>query len=553
MQEGSRPNELGYHFTDIEGFLKIINSDGGNGLMKATNPPVGGDANRIIYVPYKDGDYVKTISTSKFDKFEKIKSGENPSPDLRYKKLSGNHLEALRNKKSWSYTRRKQGMSYRNFQTFDENTVCIVIDVDKISERQKIVPFTWNTKSHQKSGANFEYEERVIGDTKNFNRFIKKVFFKQELNLSGFNEDEEDEDNQVADYSIAYLESLDEFIDAKKIEDFCLKILKYNFSYYSGGNFYNIFSYSKDGSSIYKEFNIKSILYENGNTNKELIRNVEDKIDKVKLMLRYVNKLNLLELSKISENDIDIDEGIEKLRKSNVELIFLDKSRKSPIDFNKALNNYIQNYNKDVIRINSTFKKFKEFIKSDKVFEFLKNQLNEAPSLIKQAKKDLDSLKDSESRKAYENFMKDYNSEVEKLLNISGLKPNQSLDIENKYGELVFIKNKSKSMLGGVYGHPFSKQEFDEFMEDKFNKSIPIKDESIKIKDLLDIISEKVKSNLSNPDKNKSFTFKFSVYDMNADYDEELVKCELGIEFSYDSKLDSYLPKVKSSAYKTHS
>ena len=555
LQEGSRPDELGYHFTDIEGFLKIINSNGGKGLMKATNPPLGKDANRIIYVPDKNGDYIRTKSTSRYDEYKLIKSGDKTPVELRYKKLSGNHLEALRNKKSWSYTRKKQGMTYRNFQTFDDNTVCIVIDIDKISERQKIVPFTWNTKSHQKSGANFEYEERVIGDTKDFNKFIKKVFFKQELNLAGFNEDEEDEDNQVADYSIAYLESLDEFIDAKKTEDFCLKILNYNPSYYKWGDIYSIFSYSKDGSSIYKEFDIKSILYENGTTNKELIINVEDKVDKVKSMFNYIDDLNLSELSKISENDIEIDSGIEFLRKSNTELIFLDKSRKSPIDFDRALNNYIQNYNKEVTRINSIFKRFKEFMKSDKVYEFLKNQLEQAPSLIRQAKKDLESLKSSESKKAYENFMKDYNSGVEKVLNVSGLNINQTLDIEDKYGTLVFILNKPKSMLGGVYGIPFYKQDFTKFMTDKFGKSISMKDESIKVKvkDLLGIISEKVEACLNNPDKKEHFTFRFLVYDLNADYDEEITQCELGIEFNYDSKLDSFIPKVKSSAFKTHS
>lgn len=553
LQEGSRPQELGYHFTDIGGFLKIVNSNGGKGLMKATNSPLGAKADRIIYIPDKNGDYVKVKSTLTLDKFEKIKQGENPPEELRYKKLSGNHLEALRTKKSWSYTRRKQGMNYRNFQTFEDNTVCIVIDIDKISEKQKIVPFTWNTKSHQKSGANFEFEERVIGDTKDFNKFIKKVYFKQELNLAGYDEDEEDEDKQVADYSIAYLDSIDDFVKAKNEEYFCQKILSYNFQYYQNRDFYSIFSYSRDGSSALKEFDLKSNLYKDGLTDKSLIDKVQYKIKEVKSMFDYIDDLELSELSPITEGDIDIDSGLNSLRKSGVELIFLDKSKKSPIDFDKALSNYIRNYNKEVSEINSTFKKFKDFIENDSIFQFLKNQLEISSSLIKQAKDDLKSLKKSVFKQSYENFMKDYNSEVEKLLNISGLKPNQSLDIENKYGELVFIKNKSKSMLGGAYGHPFYKKDFDSFMESKFGKSIPSNNESIKIKDLLDIISEKVKSNLSNPDKNKSFIFKFSVYDMNADYDEELVKCELGIEFSYDSKLDSYLPKVKSSAYKTHS
>ena len=553
LQEGSRPNELGYHFTDIEGFLKIINSDGGNGLMKATNPPVGGDANRIIYVPYKDGDYVKTISTSKFDKFEKIKSGENPSPDLRYKKLSGNHLEALRNKKSWSYTRRKQGMSYRNFYTFDDNTVCIVIDVDKISERQKIVPFTWNTKSHQKSGANFEYEERVIGDTKNFNRFIKKVFFKQELKLDGFNEDEEDVDNQITDYSIAYLESLDDFIRAKEEEEFCQKILSYNPCYYRGGNLYSIFSYSKNGSSILKEFDIESILYEEGVTSKILIDKALDKIDKVKSMFKNIDKLDLSEVDSISERDIEIDDGINSLRKAKVELVFLDNSRKSPINFEKALQNYITNYNKEVSRINSAFKKFKTFLETDKVYTFIKNQLDIAPSLISQARRDLESLKNSSVRNTYKDFMKNYNSEIEKFLDKSGLMDVKTVSIEERYGELVLVLNKSKGVMGGVYGYPFYKKDFDEFMESRFGRTIFSNDETINLKDLFNCIAEKVESCLNNSDKRENFSFRFSIYDEDADYDEQVIKCELGIDFSYDSKLDSYVPKVKSSVYRTYS
>lgn len=550
LQEGSRANELGYHFTDIEGFLKIINSDGGNGLMKATNSPLGGDANRIIYVPDKNGDYIKIVSTSTFDKFKKIKFGENPPEDLRYKKLSGNHLEALKNKKSWSYTRKKQGMTYRNFYTFDENTVCIVIDVDKISERQKIVPFTWNTKSHQKSGANFEYEERVIGDTKNFNKFIKKVFFKQELNLAGYNEDEEDEDNQIADYSIAYLESLNEFVQAKEDEDFCLKIMAYNPQYYYGGKFHKIFNLSKDGSSILKEFDIKFILYENGKTNKNLIIKAQDKINQVESMFRYIDKLDLSGLDTITEKDIEIDDGINSLRKAKVELIFLDKSRKSPIDFEKALKNYIDNYNKEVSRINSNLKRFKVFIESDKIYQFLRNQLDLAPSLISQAKKDLEALKKSTTKVSYESFMKEYNVKLDKVLTDSGLKDIKTVSIENRYGTPVFVLNKSKKMTSAVYGNFYIKKDFDSFMNNILGRTVAIKDDAIELNDFIDCITKKIENCFSNSDKREEFSINFLVYDMNADYGEEVSRCEIGITFNYDFDLEIYIPKIKSSIYK---
>lgn len=561
LQEGSRPQELGYHFTDIEGFLKIVNSNGCSGLMKATNSPVG-IADRIIYVPDKSGDYVKIKSTSRYDEYRKINLGENPPEDLRYKKLSGNHLKALSKKPSWSYTRRKQGMSYRNFYTFDEGTVCIVIDIDKISERQKIVPFTWNSKSHQKSGANFEFEERVIGDTKNFNKFIKKVYFKQELRLDGFKEegweqedDEEEEynDNQFSEYSIAYLDSLEEFVQAKEIEKFCLNVMKYNPQFYQSGNFYSIFKYSKNGDSILKEFDIKSILYDDeGNTSKSLITKVQDKINQIKSMFNYINKLDLSNLSTISEKDIEIDEGINALRKAKIELIFLDKSRKSPIDFNKALQNYINDYNKEVSRINSTFKKFKNFVESDRVYQFLRDQLNLAPSLIAQAKQDLESLKKSVSKNSYENFMKDYSVKLNKVLVDSGLKGIKTINIESKYGNLVFILNKSKKLKSSVYGSFFIKKDFDNFMDSQTGRTIDINDNSIKLDDFINCVTNRIEDCLNNSEKREDFSIKFSVYDMNADYDEELTRCEIGINFDYDSDLDSYIPRVKSSVYRTH-
>ena len=135
----ARNNEIGYHFTDIKSLNSILNDNSSKGLMKATNPP----------------------------------------------------HELTNNKKSWSYTRQVKGNYFFNLKSFP---VRLVIDIEKVSYRQKIVPFVYgeyfkgaNLKTIDLFGYadddKFEYEERVIGDTKNFNSCIKEITFKRNLKL----------------------------------------------------------------------------------------------------------------------------------------------------------------------------------------------------------------------------------------------------------------------------------------------------------------------------------------------------------------------------------
>ena len=137
LQEGSRPNEIGYHFTNLEGLAAILNLN----TMKATNEPV------------------------KFDKVSQM-----------WKPISSKYAEY---DKSWSYTRKKSGMFFRGNNLKD--SVRITFDIDKLSERQRIFPFSWKWGKNE---AEFEFEERVEGDTNNIKDFIKEITFSPALNFN---------------------------------------------------------------------------------------------------------------------------------------------------------------------------------------------------------------------------------------------------------------------------------------------------------------------------------------------------------------------------------
>ena len=137
LQEGSRPNEVGYHFTNLEGLASILNSN----KMIATNQPV---------------------------RFDKVEQMWEPT-DEEYADYS----------KSWSYTRKKDGMYFRRNNLKD--SVRITFDIDKISERQRVFPFSWRWAKNEEK---FEYEERVEGDTYNIKDYIKEIVFSPALNFT---------------------------------------------------------------------------------------------------------------------------------------------------------------------------------------------------------------------------------------------------------------------------------------------------------------------------------------------------------------------------------
>lgn len=136
LQEGSRPNEIGYHFTNLEGLVAILNSN----IMKATNKPVF------------------------FDKKE-----------VKWKETSDEYADYS---KSWSYTRKKTGMYFRGNNLKD--SVRLTLDIDKLSERQRIFPFSWRWGKNEEE---FEFEERVEGDTNNIKSYIKEIAFSPALNF----------------------------------------------------------------------------------------------------------------------------------------------------------------------------------------------------------------------------------------------------------------------------------------------------------------------------------------------------------------------------------
>lgn len=132
LQEGKYQGQTGYHFTSLSSGLSIVKSD----LMKATN---------------------WATSTGKWKDMEKSKS--------------------------WSITRNKGGIKYRNFT---KHPIRFDIDLWKLSNNQKIkgsyvdsssyapIQYKWNGKVDV-DNIDFEYEMRPLGDTKNFHKCIKSI------------------------------------------------------------------------------------------------------------------------------------------------------------------------------------------------------------------------------------------------------------------------------------------------------------------------------------------------------------------------------------------
>ena len=132
LQEGKYQGQTGYHFTTLDSALKIVKSD----LMKATN---------------------SATSTGKWKDMEKSKS--------------------------WSITRNKGGIKYRNF---NKNSVRFDIDLWKLSNNQKIkgsyvdsssyAPIQYDWKGNVDPNAiDFEYEMRPLGNTNNFHKCVKSI------------------------------------------------------------------------------------------------------------------------------------------------------------------------------------------------------------------------------------------------------------------------------------------------------------------------------------------------------------------------------------------
>lgn len=132
LQEGKYQGQIGYHFTSLISALNIVKSD----LMRATN---------------------WATSTGKWKDMEKSKS--------------------------WSITRNKGGIKYRNFT---KNPVRFDIDLWKLSNNQKIkgsyvdsssyapIQYKWNGEVDSKA-IDFEYEMRPLGDTNDFHKCIKSI------------------------------------------------------------------------------------------------------------------------------------------------------------------------------------------------------------------------------------------------------------------------------------------------------------------------------------------------------------------------------------------
>ena len=172
LTEGSRPNEIGYHFTDLNGLKAILDSN----TMLAVNRPVKEFKNMKYYrKTEKEGGYLvpaKYVQISKWNK-DRYEQDENGNPKI----ITSNAFDKLTKNKSWSYTRSKNGMFYRSFDN-NKSPIRIDIDIDKITEKQgNPIPFTW-THAY-KSGENFEFEERFAGDTPNFRQYIKGISFRK--------------------------------------------------------------------------------------------------------------------------------------------------------------------------------------------------------------------------------------------------------------------------------------------------------------------------------------------------------------------------------------
>jgi len=204
LNEGSRPNEIGYHFTDLKGLKAILDSN----FMKATNEPLkyGRSITRFLcifpdnskltadeddiewlqqYFLDPNEDELDYITNNRLK--EKIKEFDIKSKDqIKIEEYEYTPYKELIGKKSWSYTRRPEGTSYRNFSTFGDKTVRIGINIDKLTEKgYKIVPFSW--MGQPKSGSHNEFEERIYGKgnkengTDNFMDFVTEIAFSDKV------------------------------------------------------------------------------------------------------------------------------------------------------------------------------------------------------------------------------------------------------------------------------------------------------------------------------------------------------------------------------------
>ena len=117
------------------------------------------------------GDYNTASRSKAIFKYEmgysttsKGNSGERKAGDSVY------------NNKSWSYTRSKVRINVLN-KTPD--LVRITLDIDKISRNQTVDAFAW--KGNNRTTNNYEYEERVMGNTEDIGRYIKAIDFPEEI------------------------------------------------------------------------------------------------------------------------------------------------------------------------------------------------------------------------------------------------------------------------------------------------------------------------------------------------------------------------------------
>jgi len=406
LNEGSRPNEIGYHFTDIDGLTNILKDN----FMEATNDPLEDNYNITRYkLTFPDGSelnidydvmdslnsYFKENSDEAFDKLinnrlkEKIKRFDIKSKDeIRIKEYEYTPYKNLIGKKSWSYTRRPEGMSYRNFKTFGENTVRIGIDIDKLTEKgYKIVPFSW--MRIRKKSRGFEYEERVFGKgekengTSNFMDFVTEIAFNTELN---------DETLIIHSSNFSHLNTL---IFLKKRIKEAEKIL-------------NISSNS-DSKISHNHYH-------------KLLLDINSCLDKIGR--RFTKIKDVEDFYEISE---DIDDIREKLFKANpnIKIVFADPDSGDPVLTDTQLKD-------DIDRFLSLIKAFKEETNSD-----LKSDYNfESDYSFNK-----DILKDSRCKKEFDKLL-DY---IEKVLTNFDLDYCKKIlkEVSDKYNE-AYRKDKEQ-------------------------------------------------------------------------------------------------------------
>ena len=85
-------------------------------------------------------------------------------------------LDTFVKKNSWSYTRSKKPIETIKVTPA---IVRLTLDIEGISQRQKIEPFSWKQISRNSRYA--EKEERVVGHTKGISKYIKSVDFMEEV------------------------------------------------------------------------------------------------------------------------------------------------------------------------------------------------------------------------------------------------------------------------------------------------------------------------------------------------------------------------------------